>query len=196
MPIRPLIFLFHPPCLPRLRRNVHERILWMRTKLVAMQMGAYREFVNVSSPLHQWRQSVPTKASKMLESLKSRLLLAPAIGQTQGRHPAIRSEHVRSLRSITLLEIYPIADSVELGLSSSLPCALQIAIALILAINRHGCLSPHAGSPAPMTTTQTTLVTVHLPSMRHAKAGIRRPMQQQLLRGQRHEHLWTVSNSE
>lgn len=167
----------------------------MRTDLVAMQMGAYQESVNVLSPLHQWRQFVPTKASKMREGSKSRLLLALAIGQTQGRHPAIRSEHVRSLRSITLLEIYPIADSVELGLSSSLPCALQIAIALIVAINRHGCLSPYAGSLTPMTTTQTTRVTLYLPSMRHAKAGIR-PMQPLLLRGQRHEHPWTVSNSE
>lgn len=165
----------------------------MRTELVAMQMGAYGS-VNVSSPLHQWRQFVHTKASKMNKDSKSRP--APALGQTQGRHPASRSEHVRSLRSIALLEIYPNADSVESGLSNSLPCALQTVIALILAaINRHGCLSPHAGSPTPLTTTQTTKVSPNLPSMRHAKTESRHPMQLLLLRGQRHEQLWTVSIS-
>lgn len=194
MPFRPLILLFHP-YLPRLRRNAHVRTPWMRTELVAVQVGACLECVNVSSPLHQWRRFVHTKASRMCKDSKSRPLPALAFRRTQGRHLANRSDRGRSLRSTTLLEINPNADSVELGLSSSLPCAFQKSIALILVITRHGYRSPYVVYPLPLTMIQTTRITLDLPSpsTRHVKAGSHRPI---LLRVWRHEHLWTASISE
>src|SRR6266478_6102223 len=199
MPFRPLIFLFHP-CLPRLRRNAHVKTPWMRTELVAMQLGAYPESVNVSSPLHQWRRFVHTKASKMCKGTKSRPLPALGFRRTQARHLANRSERGRSLRSTTLLEIHPNADFVELGLSSSPPCAFQTAIALILAINRHGYRSQYAVCPLPLTMIPITRTMPDLPSPssspRHARAGSRHPMRPLLIRVRRHEHLWIASNSE
>jgi len=172
----------------------------MRTVLVAMQVGAYQESVNVSSLLHQWRRFVHTKEPKMWRGPKSPPLPTLAFLRTQGRHLANLSERGRSLRSITLLEIHPNADSAELGLSSSLKCALQKAIALILAINRHVYRSPYVVYPPHLTMIHLTRITLDLPTPSprtcHARIGSQHPMQLLLLQVRCHEHLWIVSISE
>jgi len=192
---RPLFLLFHP-CLRRPRRNGRVRTLWTRTGLVAMQVGACPEFGNVSSPRHQWQRFVPTKASNMNEELKDRLLLALAYRQARGSHLANHLERDRSPRSTTLPEISLIADSAELGPSSSPPCGLQRAIALIMTVNRHGILSPPVAFPPPLTMIQVSRTTVNLPSTCVAKAESRHRMQSLPPLGQHHGHLWIVSISE
>src|SRR5712671_784219 len=189
---RPLFLLFHP-YLRRPRRNGRVRTPWTRTGLVAMQVGACPEFGNVSSPRHQWQRFVPTKASKMYEELKDRLLLALAYRQTRRSHLANRSEHGRSPRSITLPEIFLNADSAELGPSSSPPCGLQTTMALIMTINHHGSLSPSVAFPLPLTVIQVSRTTANHPRTCIAKTESRHRMQSLPPLGQHHGHLWTVS---
>jgi len=192
---RPLFLLFHP-CLRRPRRNGRVRTPWTRTGLVAMQVGACPEFGNVSSPRHQWQRFVPTKALKMNEELKDRLLLALAYQQTRGSHLENRSERGRSPRSTTPPEIFLNEDSAELGPSSSPPCGLQTATVLIMAINHHGSLSPSVAFPPPLTMIQVSRITANRPNTCIAKAESRHRMHPLPRLGQHHGHLWTVSISE
>jgi len=168
----------------------------MRTELVAVQVGACPEFVNVSSPLHQWQRFVPTIASRMYEMLKGRRIFALADRRTQGNHLSHRSELGRSPRSTTLLEIHPNADFAESGLSSSLLCALQTAIALILAIVRRWSQSPFVESPPPLTMIQLLKTTLDHPNTCHPRPVSRHRTQSRPLLDRLREYLCIVSISE